>query len=275
MSPEIPTSNWSLRKAIGLGHSFPNRIVLEQLSARQPHVLLILLFYVLPFWLLEAVIRLLLLWPSFDDFAGNYPQSYKLVFFISQIFLICSVVIFASTKYSSSLWKPRLTNKSIRFRWLIFLLPALCYYAYRCFWLLKWWFNITRDSNVRLDQIHAALWNPLPYDASFAGVIFSSTIMITGPVFEEIIFTGFLLNWLLKKASVPAAVLIVPAIFTFAHIPQQGLGMHLLPIFFSGLGFVLIRLSSGNLSYSVIGHTAVNIIFLLPAWIEAYIFFTS
>jgi membrane protease YdiL (CAAX protease family) len=260
-------NNWQMR-------SFPNPVILEQVSAQQPPFLLIVLMYILPFWLLAAIFKMLLLWTPFVELSLDYPKCYQAIFFISQVMLICSIVIISSTKFLSALWKPHAATCHAGLVSLIVLLPVL-YYIFRGIRLLDLLAKATNSPNIQLHQVHDALWMALPYGASLDGVFFSSAVMIFGPIFEEIIFTGFLVNMVLKKYGLLSTIIVVPIIFTFAHIPQQGLGMHLLPIFCSGSAFVLIRLISGNLFYSVVCHMIINCIFLFPGWVEAYIFFNT
>jgi membrane protease YdiL (CAAX protease family) len=254
---------------------FPNSVILEQVSARQPSFLLIVFLYISPFWILAAIFKTLLFWTPFAEFHRDFPQCYQVVFFTSQAMLIGSIVIGCSIKFPAALWKPRSAKCHAGLISLLVLFPVLCYYLYRGFRLIDWLAKATNSQNLQLDQIHGDFWMDLPYGSSLNGVIFSSAVMIFGPVFEEIIFTGFLLNMFIKKYGILSAIIAVPIIFTMAHIPQQGWGMHLVPILCSGLAFVFIRLISGNLFYSVICHMIINGIFLLPGWIEAYLFFSS
>jgi len=230
--------------------------------------------YVLPFWLLAAAFKAMLRWVPFAKLAVDHPSRYRLSFFICQATLICFVVSFSSIKFTSALWKPRAKRKRMGLCLLILSL-ALGWYLYRAFTLSTWVFKTTALPSPQLEQMHNHFWAGLPFGPDLHGVIFSSIVMIAGPVFEEIIFTGFLLNVIGKKWGIVTATLVVTFIFTLAHIPQQGTGMHLVPIFISGFSFVCIRIVSGSLCYSLIGHVLVNAFFLLPGWIEAYLFFHS
>lgn len=254
--------------------SFPNPVILDQLSARQPPLLLIVIMYILPFWLLAPIFKALLFLPPYADFARNSPESHQTIFFICQALLICSTAIISSIKFPTALWKPRPSTCHKSLVLLITSLAAL-YYVFRAWRLIGFIVKATNSPNVHLDAIHDSFWLTLPYGDSLNGVRFSSVVLVFGPVFEEIIFSGFLLNLALKNYGLLPAVVAVPIIFTFAHVPQQGFGIHLLPIFCSGVAFVFIRLISGNLFYSVLSHMVINCIFLFPGWIEAYIFFNS
>jgi membrane protease YdiL (CAAX protease family) len=267
----------SSNKSAGVKAQIQSNISLAvsaQFSARQPYILLILFMYVLPFWLLAAAFKAALHWTAFAEFAADRPKQYQLSFFICQATLICFLVTFSSIKFTTALWRPRATGGRIGLSLLI-LSPALGWYLYRAFTLSTWVFKVTTLQNPQLEQIHDYLWAGLPYGSNLNGVVLSSIAMTVGPVFEEVIFTGFLLNVIGKRWGIVTAILVVPFIFTLAHIPQQGFGIHLVPILISGFSFVCIRLVSGNLFYSIISHLLINTFFLLPGWIEAYVFFHS
>jgi membrane protease YdiL (CAAX protease family) len=252
--------------------SFPNPVIFEQVSAQQPSFQIVVLMYILPFWLLSFIFKTLLLLSPYAEFARDYPTCHQAIFFVCQVLLICGTVLMCSIKFPTALWKPRPTKCHALLVSAIALLAAL-YYLCRACWLMRFIGNATNSSNLQLEKIHESLWMALPYGDSLYGVYFSSVVLFFGPVFEEIIFSGFLVNLALKKYGIFTTVIVVPIIFTLAHIPQQGFGTHLFPIFCSGSAFVLIRLVSGNLLYSVLCHTIINCIFLFPGWIEAFIFF--
>ena len=253
--------------------TFPNSAVLEQISAQQPCFLSIAFLYVSPFWLLAGIFNSSHLWTPIANFALSYSQCNQALFFILQAILIASIVINCSIKYRTALWEH---SSERHHSWLLLIcvfLPALCFYLNKEIRVIIWLMVEINSPDLHMDQIHDKLWMALPYGVSFNGVIFSSAVMMFGPVFEEIIFTGFTLNIILRKYGIILAIILVPLIFTSVHIPQQGYGAHLIPIYLCGLTFVLIRLISGILLYSVIYHMIINIIVLLPRWAEAYFYF--
>lgn len=255
---------------------FPHPAFLEQISAQQPPFWLIALLYVSPFWLLSSVFRLVQIsWPAFSQSYGDHPETYRAFYFAVQSAIIGFIVIACSIRFRAALWKSCATGRSTKWKSILTFLPVLCVYALWTWWRFRWIDKSLTSNHMAIDQIHDSTWSGAPYGPSPAGVLFSSAMMICGPVFEEIIFTGFLLNSLSKRFGVLSAVFAVPVIFTAVHIPQQGWGLHLVPIFVAGLTFVLMRLASGKLIYTVIGHMVINGIFLLPMWIEAYYFFNS
>ncbi len=220
--------------------------------------------YLLPLWLWGNLFKFLLFWTPFDEMSRESLKCNQVIFFIVQTLLIFGVVLFSSIRYQFALWKPPAVKHSA---WLVFLaaFPALLYYVFRAVWLFVILAKAASIPNAQIYQIHYALWSDLPYGASLEGVFFSSIMLIFGPVFEEIIFTGFLLNFFLKRYNLLSAIVSIPILFTVAHIPQQGLGVHLISIFVSGLAFVFVRLVSGKLSYSVMCHMFINVIFSFSA----------
>lgn len=232
--------------------------------------------YVLPFWALAAAFKVLSLWTLFANFSIDSFGLYQSTFFIIQTTLICFVVAFFSIKFTSAVWKPR---EQSNWRRIIicfsFLVPPLCWHLYRDFQLFNWLNNMSNTAltDQQLEQMHNYFWVGTPFGSNLHGVFYTSVEMVAGPVFEEVIFTGFLVNLIGKKLGIVTAILTVPLIFTLVHILEQGFGMHLIPILICGFSFICIRLVSGNLLYSVISHMLMNTLFLLPAWVEAYYFF--
>lgn len=130
------------------------------------------------------------------------------------------------------------------------------------------------DANETLDSIHHEAWGRLAYDSSLTGVVCSSVLLFASPVWEELMFSGFVVNYIAKRFSFAAAIVATPALFSLLHAIEFGLGEHLVALYFAGLTYTLLRVSSGSIWLSVMGHWAINAVILLPKWLVAFLHFT-
>lgn len=125
-----------------------------------------------------------------------------------------------------------------------------------------------------LASIHHDVWGSLAYGSSLAGVVCSSVMSFAGPVLEEVVFTGFVVNAIAKPYGFVVAVVSAPACFALVHGFQFGVGLHLVPLFFAGVTYAVIRLCSGSLLLAVFGHWTINAVIFLPKWVVAVMHFT-
>lgn len=126
-----------------------------------------------------------------------------------------------------------------------------------------------------LASLYNEVWGRQAYGPSLAGVLSSSVLLFASPILEEIVFTGFTLNAIAKRYGSVAAVLGVPVCFALVHAFQFGLGTQLIPLFFAGLTYALIRLSSGSLLLAILGHWTINALVFLPKWVVAVMYFAQ
>jgi len=116
-------------------------------------------------------------------------------------------------------------------------------------------------------SMYKAVWSNLAYDVSLIGVVFSSLLSLTGPMHEEILINGFAANWIIRRVSFIAAIFITPLVFAFSHLPAFGFGKHLWGLFFAGLSYLLVRVISGSVLWSIVSHCLINMLIFIPKWV--------
>lgn len=96
-------------------------------------------------------------------------------------------------------------------------------------------------------------------DSFILSVYIAFIVVIVGPVFEELIFRGILLQYLLTKLSLPAAVLCVSLGFAAIHyhIPS------FLPLFILACGMSVAYIHSGKIIVPITMHILFNAVNLL------------
>jgi len=120
--------------------------------------------------------------------------------------------------------------------------------------------------------IHLALRNiPLPrfIEKAFEDMVVNKYVMffsfvISGPIFEEILCRGILLEVFLKRYKPPAAIFFSSFVFAFIHmnIPQ---GVNAL---FLGLIFGFIYYKSNSLTLCIITHSFNNLLVMVLSYIK-------
>jgi uncharacterized protein len=108
-------------------------------------------------------------------------------------------------------------------------------------------------------------------------VAFASFTAFITPILEEIIFTGFLLNRLSRRAPLIAAMIICAALFAVVHLLSimTYAAENLPKLFCMSLTSQLIRLASGRLELAIACHIAANVLVLTPKWVLAYLYFAG
>ncbi len=258
--------------------AFPHPIVLEQIRAPAPHLLALFAFYFVPSWLPTLLTRGLIDWPAFATFRAHHHSQYQLAFLALQSVLLFGSIIILSTRYPRAIWirRPpfgRNTNLCA-----CLLLPILLYHLSS--WnsttqLLETLSKLHNPSEARrvLAYAHTAIWSRLAGGPSLTGVVSASILSLTAPVLEEMVFSGFVANAILRSFGVTAALLGTPVCFALTHVVQFGFGPHLVPLFFAGLTCTGIRFVSGNLRWAIFSHLLVNIVIMAPKWTIAYLHF--
>lgn len=85
-----------------------------------------------------------------------------------------------------------------------------------------------------------------------------------GPLFEELMFRGFLLPLLVRSLGVAAGVILTALPFALLHGPQYAWSWrHLLLITLAGVGFGWVRWRSGSTLAATVAHAAYNAMFFL------------
>jgi len=128
------------------------------------------------------------------------------------------------------------------------------------------------DFNQMVASLYQQMWQPVG-GLSSTQVICYSMLSFISPVLEELIFSGLLGNWFAKRFSITVALLGTAICFTIVHGFAYGFGSHLVPLFFAGLTYTMMRFYSGNLLMPVLAHLAVNFVVLFPKWMIAVMYF--
>jgi membrane protease YdiL (CAAX protease family) len=102
-----------------------------------------------------------------------------------------------------------------------------------------------------------------PDIGSMSFMLFSSVIL--APVFEEIVFRGFLLQGLRKKLGNMNSVLISTLLFTLVHVQYDIWGC--LSVAFMGFAAAFLTLRTGSLNTAIAFHALINL------WVTANVYF--
>src|SRR6266700_2755548 len=253
-------------------------VVRQQFLAPQPHISRVVVLFLTPGVLLEAIWYWLMRSTKVRGLCVECPQGCELAFFGAQITLVAWIALFLSKRYSAALWASALSLGPRTAKSLVLLTPAILWYlSVDANILLSLWTSAVFETHEQLrnalPRMYKEIWQPLAVDPWPSSVVISSVTSLVVPAFEEIIFTGLLANAVARWAGVPAATTITPMLFTLAHVPRFGLGLDLLPVFWVCGSCVLIRFSSGSLLYAILGHLLVNAVVFLPKWVVAVLYF--
>jgi membrane protease YdiL (CAAX protease family) len=265
-----PFSGWIARH-------IPHPIVRQQVSAPQPSLLLLLLCFFTPGWMPKLVAYVLIQWPSFGTFASEHPALYSASFLGVQLCLMFGVAGLLSWKYPSASWSPQPSLRHAAATLRLVLLPLFLFHLFRSLRGIGGLIALSAlgaEANGTLSSIHHEAWGRLAYDSSLTGVVCSCILSFASPVWEELIFSGFVVNSIAKRSGFAAAIVATPALFSLLHAFEFGLGEHLIPLFFAGLTYTLLRVSGGSIWLAIMGHWAINAVIFLPKWLVAFLHFT-
>jgi membrane protease YdiL (CAAX protease family) len=97
-------------------------------------------------------------------------------------------------------------------------------------------------------------------------------VALLGPIFEELIFRGFLLPLFEKSAGPWAAVIMTAFLFALLHGPTVGWAWQsILVIGLAGVAFGVARVATGSTTASTVVHVGYNstlaAVFLLQKWV--------
>ena len=255
---------------------FLHPIVMQQVSAKQPKLWILIVCLVVPNWLPTITSFVLMQCPSFSHFMTPHDAAYRVSFFVLQLSLTIGCVVLLSAAYSSAIWVPQPSWQRTALKSLLMLLPIFLFYLSGSIIGTQSAFALSGfgvEGNKMLDSIHNQVWGQLAYGPSLPGVLCVSVMAFVEPVLEEMIFRGFVINALVTRIGFVGAIIGASACFALLHVIQFGVGVHLIPLFFAGATYGIIRVYSGSLAFAVVGHLAVNTVIFLPKWAVALLHF--
>jgi membrane protease YdiL (CAAX protease family) len=134
-----------------------------------------------------------------------------------------------------------------------------------------WFYLFIQDSFFILDPF---MVNPLTGSSAFLIVVMMMS-SVTGPIAEEFIFRGLLLNRIIKKTNMWGGILISSLVFAVVHMQAE----KLIATFLFGVVASLIYLKTRNLFIPILIHILHNsVVFIqtsvFPAWRE-FLFFST
>jgi membrane protease YdiL (CAAX protease family) len=106
----------------------------------------------------------------------------------------------------------------------------------------------------------------MPFDDVLTGtvsiVLLGLFVGVLGPVFEELLFRGFLYPLLVRSIGVWPAIVAAAAPFALLHGPQyQWSWQHLLLVGYAGVIFGWMRMSTGSTAAAAFTHATYNLFF--------------
>ncbi len=224
----------------------------------------------------QVLTHVLMLWPFFGALTAQYLTEYRLIFFVFQLTLISGVTFYLSRRYGSAIWLPQPASWKRSLLSLCALLPLLIYHFYCGRWVIALWnFPDNAEAAQVLASVHQETWSRLAYGSSAQGVILSSLLSFTAPVWEEVVLTGFLLNRIAKWRGYFTGITGVALCFALGHSFQFGMGLHLVPLFFASATYAIIRVFSGSVLLAIFSHCVINAVIFLPKWIIAFTYFNN
>lgn len=255
-----------------------NKEIISQIDEKQPSFAIVILGWAFPAILLTQLAKLMLNIPYLVKLAQKHDEIYTISFFVIQLlstlFFICYFLRYSSalhTKFSSF----KDLNKKLLLMILI-LLPVLIWHGYKCH---RFFSNLSEMTSAvsqgvigvseYKDLIHSVnteIWGQLAYGNGSYGMIFSSILSFTAPVLEELTFTGFIMNKLSKRFNIIFCILATSTLFMSLHIIQFGIKLQLLALLWYGVTYILIRLKTGSVYFSIVAHLIVNALVFVPKW---------
>lgn len=97
-------------------------------------------------------------------------------------------------------------------------------------------------------------------------LLFGLFAVIIGPLFEEMIFRGFMQPLLTRDIGIPAGIILTAAVFGLLHAPEySGAWQYVLLVGFAGACFGWVRVWGRSLVPSALMHAGFNFMFFLAA----------
>jgi len=117
------------------------------------------------------------------------------------------------------------------------------------------------------ERIHPVVFLFFSLRNKFLLLLLSIQVILLGPLSEEVLFRGFIFNWLRSKFSFKISAFFVSFIFAFLHF----LPFQFLPIFFLSLFLSFIYEKTHNLLNCIFFHSLHNFVIFLPLLLHFFI----
>lgn len=268
-----------------------NNTLLPQFEKKQPKLIFVIFIYLLAVFGLQSFFYILnIVSPSLLKLVMLNQKLYRYGWVTFQLFIIAIAIIYFARKYKLCLFRNNDYDiKDIKKMIIIgFLcsLPLVIYHMYNviysihCMSKLKEFYTQSamtmEDKKAHLFIIGKLLnsaWASVGYGSDKIGIISGTLSCFIAPIFEEIIFTGFIFNLFLRRLRIPIAIFLTSLIFILPHISKANSIVYLFPVFLIMTTSLISRLYSGSVSSSIISHLIINFVILLPKWFIAIIAF--
>ena len=245
-----------------------------RVSAPQPRLAIVLASLAVPY-VPGLVAYGLRCWPRFWTFTANHNGAYYVGLLIAQMALALGVVVVLSMRYRSALWSDECLGCRQVVVALIILLPLLLFHLFHCLTQVHYIISL-RPADAqgvqRLASFYQYEWDAVAAGTSPAAIACASIRTLAGPLLEEVVLTGLLMNAIARRYGIAAAVLVVPVCFTFGHVLNVGINGTLIVLFFAGITYAMVRVCSGSLLLAVLGHSMINAVIFIPKWLVAALY---
>jgi membrane protease YdiL (CAAX protease family) len=257
----------------------PHPNTLRQVEAPQPNVLVPLLCLLAAAQLPRAIDWVLTKWPAYKEWTPDHYSTFLVAFFAVGLCLEIAALVFLLSRWGLAIRSPKPAERlNLNCLWVLW--PLLIYHFVNvtrmAFAALKGFSHAPEADYVReLARAHEEIWGRLAFGPSLAGVTCLSINAFTTPILEEIVFSGFVVNFGLKKLGAVAAILLSGVTFTLIHIFAFGFGLHLIPLFWAGLTYATLRVYGGSVWLALLAHWIINAAVFLPKWMVAILHFSN
>jgi membrane protease YdiL (CAAX protease family) len=257
--------------------SIPHPAVVQQVSASQPRLVVLLAWLVAVEWLPSLTSRALRLWPSCYAFQAQHRTAWLIAWLFVQVILTFGCAVLLIRQYADAVWIPRPLGRQRFRRFLLVLLPMLVFQlSFSSIQLQAICDAATYPSRSQSTGFLASLfcheWQPVADGPTQADLVYASVLNFVGPVLEETVFTGFLLNAIARRYGFIAGSFGVALCFSVWHTPRYGIDAILIPLFFASLTFSAIRVWCGSLLLAVMAHCMINGVIFIPKWTVAALY---
>jgi len=97
-------------------------------------------------------------------------------------------------------------------------------------------------------------------------IIYTIFICSISPIYEEIVYSGLLCNYLTKKTGLIGGLLVTPLFFAVSHTYWYDISTDLFYLWFGGLIYVLLRALTGSIWLGLAAHVFHNMILYGGVW---------
>ena len=256
-------------------HILAHPNVVQQVSAQQPNLTVLLVCLVVPGQLPGMLSHCRI----FDSVAEHHYSAFRIGVLLVQLGLTFGVVMFLRSRYSSAIWTARQPGRPRFLLFVAILLPLFLFHLFHTLRAVQTMLVCARLP----DQAQAAQWLASIYHqawdregvGTYLGALVSASVtsLFLAPVLEEPVLSGFVVNVIAKRYGFIAAAVGAALGFALMHAFKVGLGVQLLPLFFAGLSYATIRICTGSLLLAVLGHCTINGLVSIPQWVIAALCF--